>query len=79
MPYYRITIWIKNQSKPVSGIRFINETNIDLAQNLMQGKAKSHFPHNQVLDVEVAMLSKNSSVVKKHQQYILRKSGKLDN
>jgi hypothetical protein len=44
----------------------------------MQGKAKSHFPHNQVLDVEVAMLSKNSSVVKKHQQYILRKSGKLD-
>jgi len=69
---------IKNQRKPVSGIRFLNQTNIDLAQNYMEEKARSYFPHNQVLDVEVAMLSKNCRVIKKYQQYILKKSGKLN-
>lgn len=77
MPFYRITIWLKNQRKPLSGIRYINQTNIDIVQNAMESKAKNNSPHNQVVDVEVAMLSKNSSVIRKYQQQILRKSGKL--
>lgn len=45
---------------------------------MVDAKARANSPHNQVVDVEVAMLSKNSSVVRKHQQQILRKSGNLD-
>lgn len=40
----------------------------------MERKAIAFYPPNQVKGVEVAMLSKNSPVVRKNQQSILRKS-----
>jgi hypothetical protein len=78
LPFYRITIWLKNQRKPLQGIRFVNQSNIDLVQNLMEAKARMNSPINHVIDVEVAMLSKNSTVIKKHQKLILRRSGNMD-
>lgn len=74
LPYYRITIWLKNQKKPVQGIRFLQQSNIDLVQINMERRATASYPPNQVKGVEVAMLSKNSPIVKKFQQSILRKS-----
>ncbi len=74
MPFYRITIWLKNQRKPIQGIRFMQQNNIDLVQINMERRAIAFYPHNQVKGVEVAMLSKNSPVVRKNQQSILRKS-----
>ena len=74
MPFYRITIWLKYQRKPIQGIRFLQQNNIDLVQINMERKAVAFYPPNQVKGVEVAMLSKNSPVVKKFQGFILRKS-----
>ncbi len=78
MPFYRITIWLKSQRKPLQGIRFLNQTNIDFAQKMIEDKATGYFPYGHIVDVEVAMLSKNNKVIKKYQQFILRKSGKLN-
>ena len=77
MPFYRITIWLKDQRKPVSGIRFIQQTNIDLVQNQMESKAKSFYDYSKVKDVEVAMLSKNATVIRRFQNIILRRSGNM--
>lgn len=79
MPFYRITIWVKTKRYPITGIRFINQTNIDLATIYFEGLAKVSFPPYQVTNVEVGMLSKNNKAVRLHQTKILRKSGKLDN
>jgi hypothetical protein len=78
MPFYRVTIWLKNNRVPLTGIRFINQTNIDLATIYLEGIARSSFATSQVVDVEVAMLSKNSSAVRKHRIEILKISGKLN-
>ncbi|HOZ83490.1 MAG TPA: hypothetical protein PKU82_11290 [Bacteroidia bacterium] len=76
MPFYRITIWLKNKRKPVSGIRFIEQSNIDIVNIQMQKQARIHYNDSLIIDVEVAMLSKNSKAVKQHQKEILSKSGK---
>jgi hypothetical protein len=75
MPFYRITIWLKNKRKPVSGIRFIEQSNIDIVNIQMQKQARIHYNDSLIIDVEVAMLSKNSIAVKQHQKEILGKSG----
>ena len=64
MPFYRITIWLKNKRKPVSGIRFIEQSNIDIVNIQMQKQARIHYNDSLIIDVEVAMLSKNSKAVK---------------
>jgi len=74
LPYYRITIWLKNKRKPVSGIRFIEQANIDMVNIKIQKQARLHYNDSLIADVEVAMLSKNSTAVKQHQKQILRKS-----
>ena len=68
MPFYRITIWLKNKRKPVSGIRFIEQSNIDIVNIQMQKQARIHYNDSLIIDVEVAMLSKNSKAVKQHQK-----------
>ncbi len=77
MPFYRITIWLKNKRKPVSGIRFIEQSNIDIVNIQMQKQARIHYNDSLIIDVEVAMLSKNSKAVKQHQKEILAKSGNM--
>ena len=77
MPFYRITIWLKNKRKPVSGIRFIEQSNIDIVNIQMQKQARFHYNDSLIIDVEVAMLSKNSKAVKQHQKEILSKSGNM--
>lgn len=74
MPFYRITIWLKNKRKPVSGIRFIEQSNIDIVHIQMQKQARIHYNDSLIIDVEVAMLSKNSKAVKQYQKEILSKS-----
>jgi len=41
----------------------------------MQKQARFHYNDSLIIDVEVAMLSKNSRAVKTHQKEILGKSG----
>ena len=77
MPFYRIRIWLKNRKVPVSGIRYIELNNIEQVQNKIQIKAGQYYYGSQLVDVEVAMLSKNSSAVKKNLNTILKKSVNL--
>ena len=63
MPYYRITIWLKNKQKPVQGIRLIEQYNIDIVTNVIRKKAESTYPGSTIKRVEVAMLSKNDVAV----------------
>ena len=77
MPFYRIRIWLKNRKAPVQGIRFIELNNIEQVQNKIQTKAGQYYYGSQLADVEVAMLSKNCSAVKKHLNTIMKKSRDL--
>ena len=63
MPYYRITIWLKNRRKPVQGIRLIEQYNIDLVYNMVQNKARSHYNESSIIEIDVAMLPKRSTAV----------------
>ena len=74
MPFYRIRIWLKNRKAPVTGIRFIELNNIEQVQNKIQIKAGQYYYGSQLVDVEVAKLSKNSSAVKKNLNTIMKKS-----
>jgi hypothetical protein len=74
LSYYRITIWFKNKRKPVQGIRFIDQQNIDLAQIYFEKMTHANFPPHIVHAVEVAMLSKNSPVVREHMTAIRKRS-----
>ena len=50
MPFYRITIWLKNKRKPVSGIRFIEQSNIDIVNIQMQKQARIHYNDSLIID-----------------------------
>ncbi len=63
MPYYRIMIWTKTRKKPFSGIRFIENQNINAIQGMAYKKAEEIY-HSNLIDVEVQMLSKTSNAVK---------------
>lgn len=65
MPYYRIIVWTKRRKKPFSGIRLISEPNINSVYNMAHSKANEVYRAD-MIDVEVQMLSKLCSAVKKH-------------
>ncbi len=64
VPYYRITIWLKNRRKPLQGIRQIDHFNIDAVYNMIWQKARAHYNDSILVDVEVAMLPKRSTAVR---------------
>lgn len=64
MPYYRIVIWTKRRKAPYTGIRLIGDSNINAVQNQMQSKAFEKY-RNDLIDVEVQMLSKLCKAVSK--------------
>ena len=74
MPFYRITIWLKNKKKPVTGIRFIELNNIEQVQIKIQNKVGHYYFGSELIDVEVAMLSKNCKAVKSNLKRIMNKS-----
>ena len=63
MPYYRIVIWTKRRKLPFQGIRLIGNSNINAVHNQYQNQASDKFREN-LIDVEVQMLSKLSTAVK---------------
>lgn len=63
MPYYRITIWVKNKKQPLQGIRQIDQYNIDLVFNMIKKTAHSKINSSLIQDIEVAMLPKQSTAV----------------
>ena len=74
MRFYRITIWLKNKKKPVTGIRFIELNNIEQVQIKIQNKVGHYYFGSELVDVEVAMLSKNCTAVKRNLKRIMNKS-----
>ena len=66
MPYFRITIFLHHK-RPAQGIKYCTNSNIDAVTNIVRAKAIKYYG-NDVLDIEVAMLSNKSSAVKKLQQ-----------
>ena len=66
MPYYRITIWVKNKRKPLEGIRFIENYNIDVVHLMVKRTSLQKISDSNFIDLEVAMLAKNSSAVIRH-------------
>lgn len=65
MPYYRIIIWTKKRPEPFTGIRVIENHNINSVFIMTKNKAESTFGW-QLIDVEVQMLSKLCFAVKNH-------------
>lgn len=63
MPYYRIIIWTKRRKHPFQGIRLIGNTNINAVHQLFNRQANDKYREN-LIDVEVQMLSKLSTAVK---------------
>ena len=66
MPYYKITIKVKNRKKPYQGIRLIEQHNIDLVYNMIQKSTFEKFHSSIVIDIEVSMLPKKSKEVINH-------------
>ena len=64
MPYYRIVIWTKRKKLPFKGIRLMGEHNINAVYQAVAGKAKQIYKTD-FIDVEVQLLSKLCSAVKK--------------
>lgn len=74
LPYYRITIWVKNKRKPLQGIRQIDQYNIDLVFNMIKKTAHSKINSSLIQDIEVAMLPKNSTAVINHLNRLHKKN-----
>lgn len=62
MPYYRITIFLRNNNT-VRGIRSYENTNIDAVTNIARVKARQHYGDCNVIDIEAAMLSNHCTAV----------------
>jgi RNA-splicing ligase RtcB len=65
VPYYRILIWTKTRKNPFTGIRFIEQNNINNVYLMVMKKAKDTYRHD-FLDCEIQMLSKLSRAVKSY-------------
>jgi len=65
MPYYRIVIWTKRRKAPFAGIRLIASDNINAIYNDMHSKAVRLYRQD-LIDIEVQMLSKLCTAVKEH-------------
>ena len=63
MPYFRIVIWTKRRKLPYQGIRLIGDTNINAVHQMFNKQAFDKYREN-LIDVEVQMLSKLSTAVK---------------
>lgn len=63
MPYYRIIIWTKRRKLPFQGIRIIPNPNINAVHQEYSQRSRDKFREN-LIDVEVQMLSKLSTAVK---------------
>lgn len=72
MYFYRISIFLKDD-KVIQGIREHNNPNIDFVTNLYRAKASATYGGKKVMDVEAAMLSKNSTAVKCYLEEKLKK------
>lgn len=66
MPYYRITLQIKNRRKPYQGIRQMEIWNPDTALRMVRQKALSRFRESEIIRLEVVMLPKSSDEVKNY-------------
>lgn len=66
MPYYRITIWVKDRVKPYEGIRQIEQSNIDIVFNMIEKEIYTKINESLVIDYEVAMLPKTCTAVKNY-------------
>lgn len=66
MPYYRITIHVKNRRKPYQGIRQLEVWNPDAAYRMVMHKALSRFRETDIIRLEVVMLPKTSDEVKNY-------------
>ena len=67
MPFYRITIWLKNK-KRVQGIKFFDNSSIEAVTTICKVKARQHYGEHHIIEVEAAMLSNHSRAVKLHQE-----------
>ncbi|MCU7549317.1 hypothetical protein OCK74_09335 [Chitinophagaceae bacterium LB-8] len=65
MPYYRIVIWTSRRREPYTGIRQIENYNVDAVQHIMRVKAEETYRRD-LIDVEVQMISKTSTAVRKY-------------
>lgn len=73
MPYYRIVIWTKRRKKPFSGIRLINDPNINSMYQMARSHADRIYPLD-LLNVEVQMLSKLCKAVKQLEKKLRKES-----
>ena len=73
LPYYRIIIKVKNRNKPYQGIRQIEQRNIDMVYNMICKSAYEKFHSSTIIDIEVAMLPKQSKEVINHLTRLHRK------
>lgn len=64
MPYYKITLWLKNGTI-CNGIKQIDSWNIDAVFILIKNKATAHYRNGELKEMDVQMLSKHSWQVKK--------------
>ncbi|HWB25646.1 MAG TPA: hypothetical protein VG738_09210 [Chitinophagaceae bacterium] len=72
MPFYRITVWVKNRTVPYTGVREYPEHNIDSMFSYAERMIYAKMPHESIIDYEVAMLPRGCSAVKK---YLRKKAG----
>lgn len=64
MPYYRIIVYLKDK-KPLTGIRHFDSADIERIYRMCYKKAEEYY-RGAFVDIEVQMLSKISTAVKKH-------------
>ncbi len=67
MPYYRILIWTKRRKLPFTGIRLIDNPNINSVYNMVYSKASQVYRQD-LIDVEVQMLSKLCTAVRRFEK-----------
>jgi hypothetical protein len=72
LPYYRIVIWTSRRKEPFTGIRQIENYIIDAVQHIMRVKAEVTYRRD-LIDVEVQMISKVCTAVKKYLEGIKKK------
>ncbi len=65
MPYYRITIFLKNSRKQLKGIRLIETQNPDTAFSMVQQIVHTKIRPVNILKIDVVMLPKQSEEVKR--------------
>lgn len=72
MPFYRITVWVKDRQFPMQGIRESPENNIDSYNRHIERMVYTKMGHLSVVDYEVAMLPRGCKAVK---DYLRKKGG----